>query len=57
MPSLRRTLLASLLAGAASARNVPSNVRDFYNAVSQQQCNDVLAEGFHSVPGDSGGKF
>lgn len=44
-------------AGLASARDVPQNVRDFYNTVvGRGQCDNVLASGFHSVYGGGGGK-
>ncbi|KAF7560638.1 hypothetical protein G7046_g3518 [Stylonectria norvegica] len=54
MASLRATLLASLIA-LASARDVPANVKTFYNSiVAQKQCNNILATGFHSTDGDAG---
>ncbi|KAF7552215.1 hypothetical protein G7Z17_g4449 [Cylindrodendrum hubeiense] len=55
MPSLRNPLLASLLIGLVSGRTVPTNVKNFYDAVvAQGKCNDALASGFHSIDGDSG---
>lgn len=42
------------LAPAASARDVPTNVRNFYNKVKgQQYCPNKLQGGFHSQEGDS----
>ncbi|KPM38292.1 hypothetical protein AK830_g8260 [Neonectria ditissima] len=55
MPSLRTSLLASVLLGLAAARSVPANVASFRDAVVKQaKCNKVLASGFHSTDGDSG---
>lgn len=46
--------LSALVAGAV-ARDVPSNVKGFYDAiVAQKQCKSVLATGFHSIDGDAG---
>ncbi|KAJ6443208.1 LOW QUALITY PROTEIN: chitosanase [Purpureocillium lavendulum] len=46
---------AAVLGAVASARDVPSNVRSFYDGIrAQKQCRNVLAGGFHSVQGDSG---
>lgn len=57
MASLRSTLLLSL-AAAATARDIPSNVRDFYNSVrGQGQCSNKLKSGFHSIEGDDGCTF
>lgn len=54
MASLRSALLLSL-AAAATARDIPTNVRDFYNSVrGQGQCNNKLKSGFHSIEGDDG---
>ncbi|KAM3520156.1 hypothetical protein NHJ13051_007030 [Beauveria bassiana] len=54
MASLRSTLLLSL-AALATARDVPSNVRDFYNSLkSKGQCSNKLKSGFHSIDGDNG---
>lgn len=56
MASLRSTLLLSL-AALATARDVPSNVRDFYNSVKGKgQCSNKLKSGFHSIEGDNGCK-
>ncbi|KAJ2968152.1 hypothetical protein NQ176_g9317 [Zarea fungicola] len=42
-------LVSFLLAGSASCREIPDNIRAFYNSVkSQGQCNDVLASGFYA---------
>lgn len=57
MPSLRNTLLAALTLGLTSARDVPANVKSFYDGIrAQKQCNHVLASKFHSIEGDSGGE-
>lgn len=57
MLSFRSSLVSTLLLAAASARDVPSNVRDFYNSVvGQGKCNNILADGFYSIDGDSGGR-
>ncbi|KAF4975923.1 hypothetical protein FZEAL_7340 [Fusarium zealandicum] len=54
MSSLRNTLLTSLLVALASGRQVPSNVKSFYDSVVRQgSCKNVLADGFHSSDGDS----
>jgi len=46
---------AAVLGAVASARDVPSNVKSFYDGIrAQKQCRNVLAGGFHSVQGDSG---
>jgi hypothetical protein len=56
MARLRNSILLSL-AAAASARDIPSNVRDFYDSVRNQvQCYNKLKSGFHSIQGDNGGK-
>ncbi|KAM0327181.1 hypothetical protein ACHAQA_006313 [Verticillium albo-atrum] len=54
--SLAKTLLASaLLATSVLARDIPENVKDFYDHVrAQKKCDKVLAGGFHSTDGDSG---
>ncbi|KJK92270.1 hypothetical protein H633G_03818 [Metarhizium anisopliae BRIP 53284] len=45
----------SALAAVAAARDVPANVKSFYNSIrGQGQCRNVLAGGFHSIDGDSG---
>ncbi|CAM1510864.1 Fc.00g083770.m01.CDS01 [Cosmosporella sp. VM-42] len=55
MPSLRNTILAASALGLASARDVPTNVKNFYSSVKAQgKCNSALATGFHSTDGDSG---
>ncbi|KAK7403783.1 hypothetical protein QQX98_010425 [Neonectria punicea] len=55
MPSLRTSLLASVLLGLATARSVPANVKTFHDSVVKQaKCNNVLAGGFYSSDGDSG---
>lgn len=55
MAPLQSSLAVSLLVALASARDVPTNVRDFYNSiVSQGQCNNVLADGFYSSDNDGG---
>lgn len=47
--------MAFLLLGLVSGRDIPTNVKNFYDAVvAQGKCNDVLAGGFHSAEGDSG---
>ncbi|KAH7324933.1 family 75 glycoside hydrolase [Stachybotrys elegans] len=44
----------SLLASTAAARDVPSNVRSFYDSIrAQPTCNNVLARGFTSVWDDT----
>ncbi|KAK1690041.1 fungal chitosanase [Colletotrichum godetiae] len=49
-------LLFVLLAAQASTRDIPSNVKDFYDFVrGRNKCHHVLASGFHSSEGDSGG--
>lgn len=57
MSSIRTPLVAaSVLLGLASARSVPTNVKNFYDAVvAQGKCSNVLADGFYSEDGDSGG--
>ncbi|KAK2590324.1 hypothetical protein QQS21_011986, partial [Conoideocrella luteorostrata] len=55
--AIRNSFLLSTTAWAslAAARDLPSNVKNFYDSVrSQGQCRNVLAGGFHSVQGDSG---
>ncbi|KFG78797.1 chitosanase [Metarhizium anisopliae] len=45
----------SALAAVAAARDVPANVKSFYNSIrGQGQCRNVLTGGFHSIDGDSG---
>lgn len=57
MASLRSTLLLSL-AAVAAARDIPTNVRDFYNSVrGARQCSNKLKSGFHSIDGDDGCTF
>lgn len=59
MPSLQNQLLATaaLFLGLAASRDIPGNVKNFYDAiVTQGQCNNVLASRFHSSDGDSGGE-
>lgn len=58
MSSLRTPLVAaSVLVGLAAARSVPANVQSFYDAVvAQSKCSNVLASGFYSSDGDSGGE-
>lgn len=55
---LSSALLATLLATAArvAARDVPANVRSFYNKVKAQNvCPNQLQGGFHSVENDNKG--
>ncbi|KAJ4243935.1 hypothetical protein NW757_010867 [Fusarium falciforme] len=55
MPSLRNTLLASLLAASVSGRDVPANVKSFKDSIIKQgSCKSTLATGFYSSDGDSG---
>ncbi|KAG8417976.1 hypothetical protein J3458_005424 [Metarhizium acridum] len=54
---MKSSIAASLsaLAAVAAARDVPANVKSFYNSIrGQGQCRNVLAGGFHSIDGDSG---
>ncbi len=54
MASLRNSLLLSL-AAVAAARDIPSNVRSFYDSVRNKgQCDNKLKSGFHSIEGDDG---
>ncbi|KAI0377694.1 glycoside hydrolase family 75 protein [Hypomontagnella monticulosa] len=47
--SLKSLLGVSMLLGASLARDVPSNVRNFYNGIkSKGQCSSKLASGFYS---------
>lgn len=56
MAPLKSTLLLSL-AALATARDVPSNIRNFYNSVkSKGECSNKLKSGFHSIDGDNGCK-
>ncbi|OHE92055.1 fungal chitosanase [Colletotrichum orchidophilum] len=49
-------LLFILLATPALTRDIPSNLQDFYAFVrGRNKCHHVLASGFHSSEGDSGG--
>ena len=59
MPASSKIVLATVLLGlGASARDVPQNVRDFYNTITGQgKCNNALATGFYSQDNDAGGKF
>lgn len=55
---LSSALLATLLAATAkvAARDVPANVRSFYNKVKAQNvCPNQLQGGFHSVENDNKG--
>ncbi|KAK5996830.1 Endo-chitosanase [Cladobotryum mycophilum] len=53
MTTLKAAVLASLMA-AAGARDVPENVRNFYNSVKARgDCSNKLATGFHSEEGDA----
>lgn len=55
MSSLRTPLVASLLVALVGARDVPANVRDFYDSVvGQGECSNVLADGFYSTDNDGG---
>lgn len=57
MAPLKSTLLLSL-AALATARDIPSNVRDFYNNVKGRgQCGNKLKTGFHAIGGDDGCRF
>lgn len=57
MAVLKAALLAALVA-VAGARDVPSNVRNFYNSVrSKGDCTNKLASGFYSKAGDGGREF
>lgn len=47
----------TIIATPVLALEIPSNVQDFYKFVrGRDQCKNVLASGFHSSDGDSGGK-
>lgn len=47
--SLKTLLSVSLFLGASMARDVPSNVKNFYNSIkSKGQCSNALASGFYS---------
>ncbi|KAI0139033.1 glycoside hydrolase family 75 protein [Hypoxylon sp. NC0597] len=47
--SFKNLLGVSMLLGASLARDVPSNIRSFYNSIkSQGQCSSPLATGFYS---------
>lgn len=51
--SLKSFLGVSTLLGATLARDVPSNVRNFYNNIqSNGQCDSPLATGFYSEYND-----
>ncbi|KAI5456792.1 family 75 glycoside hydrolase [Mariannaea sp. PMI_226] len=57
MPILRTSLVvaATTLLGLTNARDVPTNVKNFYsNIVSKGSCSNKLATGFYSTDGDSG---
>ncbi|CAI6099512.1 unnamed protein product [Clonostachys chloroleuca] len=57
MVSTRTSLVSVLLAAAAPAiaRDVPANIRQFYdNVTSKSSCQNTLAGGFYSKDGDSG---
>lgn len=50
-------LLAALSSTAALARDVPENLQKLLDDIrAQGKCDNVLADGFHSSDGDSGGK-
>jgi len=52
----RALLVAALLSSSVVARDIPENVKTFYDKIRKQgQCDNVLAGGFHSSDGDSGG--
>jgi hypothetical protein len=49
-------LLLALTATTALARDIPDNLQKLVDDIrTQGKCNDVLADGFHSSDGDSGG--
>ncbi|KAI1371069.1 glycoside hydrolase family 75 protein [Hypoxylon crocopeplum] len=51
--SLKALLTASVFLGASLARDVPSNIKNFYNSVkSKGQCSSKLASGFYSTYDD-----
>ncbi|KAI0836380.1 glycoside hydrolase family 75 protein [Hypoxylon sp. FL0890] len=51
--SLKNFLGVSMLLGTSLARDVPSNVRNFYNSIkSKGQCSSALATGFYSEYND-----
>lgn len=53
---VRNSLLVGL-AAVAAARDVPANVKSFYDAVrANGQCSNPLKSGFHSISGDNGCK-
>jgi hypothetical protein len=50
-PSLAAVVALSL--GLTTARDIPSNVQDFYDSVvNQRQCENELATGFTSIAGE-----
>ncbi|KAF5006048.1 hypothetical protein FDECE_7560 [Fusarium decemcellulare] len=51
--ALRTVLVASLLATLGASREIPTNVKNFYNSVKKGTCKNVLASGFYSS--DEGG--
>ncbi|KAG7135430.1 Endo-chitosanase like protein [Verticillium longisporum] len=52
---LAKTLIATAALSTAIARDIPNNLRSFYNHIrDQKQCKNALATGFHSSDGDSG---
>ncbi|OTA98053.1 glycoside hydrolase family 75 protein [Hypoxylon sp. CI-4A] len=51
--SLKSLIGASVFLGTSLARDVPSNVRNFYNSIkSQGECSSALASGFYSEYND-----
>eukprot|EP00980_Cylindrotheca_fusiformis_P000812 scaffold203_cov84-Cylindrotheca_fusiformis.AAC.1 len=52
-----KTSLVALLAGFASARNVPSNVQDLYESITSSNCKNKLASGFYSLFNKGPGKL
>lgn len=56
---MRNQVLLSALVGAAgvAARDVPSNVRDFYNSLKAKgDCSNKLATGFYAKDNGPGSK-
>lgn len=50
------TAAALLSSTSVLARDIPDNVKTFVDKIRKQgQCDNVLAGGFHSSDGDSGG--
>ncbi|KAM0277353.1 hypothetical protein ACHAQH_005869 [Verticillium albo-atrum] len=53
--ALAKTLIASAFLATALARDIPENLKSFYDHIrDQKHCKKVLAGGFHSTDNDSG---